>query len=140
MKNLTQILEAIETGQLAPDVAKKAARVQKSIQTHLKSWLTHGEKVQVTALGSHKVSFRIDFKYWMRSSTIDDVDEEFKYAITKSVDADHVFSIEIGASTGPEFVEAMLSGIRPGMLLHAEAFFPEIEYIVTWKQIVSRKG
>ena len=33
----------------------------------------------------------------------------------------------------------MISGLKPGMTVKAEAFFPTLEYVITFKQIISKR-
>lgn len=63
-----------------------------------------------------------------------------KHAITSADKEGYISSIEIGeVSVGENFVEAILSGLRPGMPVIAEAFFPTISYEVKWKNIMKCK-
>jgi hypothetical protein len=74
----------------------------------------------------------------MHPEDIDAVDDDFKFAL-KQADVDgHIFKLEVGNATGSHFVEAMISGLKPGMTVKAEAFFPTLEYEITFKQIMKK--
>lgn len=97
-------------------------------------------KLSVTVQKSHEATMTIDFQNWLRSEAIDDADKMFKDALKDADVNGHIHSLEVGAAHGSEFVEALLSGLKPGMNVKSEAFFPTLEYVITFKQIVSRRG
>lgn len=136
--NLVQLHEA-DMATVSNNIDKYAKRTERAINDALKSWFEiRGEKVVVTKEADNVFRFTIDFKHWMRSSTIADVDREFEDAIKRSDKEGHMKSVELGNANGDEFVEALLSGLRPGMKVIAEAFFPTLEYVVTWTVVTRR--
>lgn len=139
LKELLALNESVEP---TPDIKKKISRTLKAITAALKPYCeVKGETVKVTVLAPNKAQFTIDFKHWMRPETIHDVNEEFEAAIKKSDEEGHIHKISVGdAAHGDHYIEALLSGLRPGMKLTAEAFFPTAEFEVTWKQVTTRKS
>lgn len=137
--NLVQLHE-VNMATVSNDIDKYAKRTERAINAALKSWFeVRGERVVVNKEAENVFRFVIDFNHWMRPSTIADVYREFEDAIKRSDKEGHMKSVEQGNSVGDEFVEAMLSGLRPGMKLTAEAFFPTLEYVVTWQVVTRRK-
>jgi hypothetical protein len=126
----------------APAFAKYLRSAEKRVRSEMASYFRHkpAPKLSVTVDSPYKATVTIDFQNWMRPETIDDVDEMFKDALKRADVNGHIHQLEVGAAHGSEFVEAMLSGLKPGMSLKAEAFFPTLEYVITFKQIVSKRG
>jgi hypothetical protein len=135
--NLDQLHEA-NMALVSNNIDKYATRTKRAVEAALKSWMeVRGEKVEMTKLAENKFQFEIDFQHWMRSETIADVNREFEDAIRRSDKEGHIFKIEADG-VGDEFVEALLSGLRPGMKLTAEAFFPLVSFTVTWTVVTRR--
>jgi hypothetical protein len=117
---------------------KKAERnVRSEMGAHFK--LKPSPKLEVKVESPYKARITIDFQRVMDPKSIIAADEDFEFALSTADVNGHIHKLEVGNSNGPEFVEAFLSGLRPGMKLNAEAFFPTLEYVVTFKQVISRK-
>ena len=114
-------------------------RTATKIRQQLKPFLSNKEALQVEVLAENSVKYSIEFKHWMRPEEILDMHNVCEQAIRGADINGHIQAIEEGNSTGEHFVEAMLSGLRPGMKLKVEAFYPTMEKIVTWKVVTSRK-
>jgi hypothetical protein len=132
-------LIALNEEVMSYDMTRNVNRTASSIRKNLKSYFERKEQVVVKTIGPFEASFTIDFNYWMRPETILEVHKEFVDAIKASDINGHIHAIEDGNSTGEHYVEAMLGGIKRGMKISAEAFFPTMEYVVKWKQIIKKK-
>lgn len=124
---------------LSSDVTKKASRTALAIKKALKPYMLHGEKLEVQPLAENKAAFTIDFNRWIRSENLSEIWDEMRLAIESADLEGHLHKVEIGNGSGDEYAEALLQGLRPGMKVDAAAFFPTIEYIVTWKMIIKRR-
>lgn len=126
------------TIKLTPIVIKHSAKTLNAIKKALNSY---GKvDIQVNVLTETSVEYVADFKHWLQPESIRDVYQEMKDAIMRSDTEGHLFSVQVGeVSVGEHFVEAILSGLRPGMPVIAEAFFPTISYEVKWKNIMKHK-
>lgn len=132
---LTELNESME---LAPLPKKYASRAERFVRSELGSTMSSA-KLTVVPEGTHKAKFVLDFERAVRPEDLKAIDEDFRDSIRQSDKEGHIFKIEDGdASSGYEFGEVLLYSLRPGMKVSAEAFFPTLEYVVTWKQIVSR--
>lgn len=131
------ILKEMVTPALDPATAKKMAKVVKAFTAEVKRY-SHVAKVKMTVTGEFSAEVHAEMNLWMRPMSMDGVWEDTLDAIKKADDAGHIKSI-VEDGTGSEYSEALLSGLRPGMKLTAEAFFPTIGYKIEWKQIISKK-
>ena len=123
---------------LTPVITKSASKTLKAVKAILKSY--GKANVQMNVLSETSVEFVADFQHVVSPSGIQNVYVDMKHAITSADAEGYISSIEIGeVSVGEHFVEAILSGLRPGMPVIAEAFFPTISYEVKWKNIINRK-
>ena len=138
LKNLIQLIE--ETGAVSNEMQRNIRITTKAIEAAVKSWMTRKETIQVAVHSPNRAVFTLELRQWLRPETIDDVCKEMHDAIKNAKIPGEVFKIEDN-SIGSEFVEALLSGLSPGMKpIKPEAFFPTFQFNVTWKNIVSRKG
>jgi len=135
LKELLSIIEAEET--ISPEMQKNFNRTAVSIRKAMKPWVEQREVLSVATTGQNKATYTIEFNHWLREETIGEVCKEIEDAIKKSDVNGHIHKIE-DHSSGEQSVEALLSGLRRGMKLVPEAFFPTIEFVVTW-QIVTRR-
>jgi hypothetical protein len=116
-------------------------KVDKTIK-YIKSELKNSGKYELTVkpLGENKAEFIIDFKHYVSEMDMKAIDENFKFAIDQADKEGHIFKTEIGdAAHGFKFVDSILGGLRPGMTVKAEAFFPTFSYVVTWKMIMKKR-
>lgn len=136
--NLFEVTQAAA----APKFAKYLRAAEKRVRSEMASYFRHkpAPKLSVTVQKPYEATVTIDFQNWLRPESIDDADKMFKEALKDADVNGHIHKLEVGAAHGSEFVEAMLSGIKPGMTIKAEAFFPTLEYVITFKQIMSRRG
>lgn len=132
-------LNEVTSAALDEKTSKKMAKIVKAVKKEMNRF----GKNTVTVVPYSYLSGEIvvSFERWMREETIEDAYTEFKSCI-QSADADgHIAKIVDGdAGEGAKFVESMLQGLRPGMSLKAEAFFPTLAYTILWKNVVSSKG
>ena len=135
---LKELLALNESAEVSREMQTNINRAATAIRKTMKPWFENKETLSVQTLSENSAKFTIEFNHWMRPETILDANEEFEDAIKKSDVNGHIHKIEEGNSTGEHFVEALLSGLRPGMKVKVEAFFPTMEKIVTWK-IVTRR-
>jgi hypothetical protein len=135
---LKELLALNESAEVSREMQQNFNRTAAAIRKELKPFFEQKETVKVEVLSPNSAKFTIDFNYWLREETIRDVHQEFEDAIKKSDVNGHIQSIEEGNSHGDQYVEALLSGLRRGMKVKVEAFFPTAEKIVTW-QIVTRR-
>lgn len=122
---------------LQDSVSKKANRALSASKKALKSFGKF--KVEMNVLSPLSVEIVVEFQQWLREESIQDAYDKFIYAIKQSDTDGHIEKIEDGNGNGPKFVEALLSGLRPGYKVIAEAFFPTLAYEVTWKNVVTKK-
>lgn len=119
-------------------IAKNATRTLNAVKTILKSY--GKANIYMNVLSETSVEIVADFQHIVSPGGIQNVYIDMKYAINSADKEGYISSIEIGeVSVGENFVEAILSGLRPGMPVVAEAFFPTISYEVKWKNIMKRK-
>ena len=131
-----KLLEVANT-MLKPDIQKKADKIEKAVK---KEMLRYGKcKVSWKPQDEVKATIYVDFERFMHEEDINGAYEEFKDAINKADTDGHIFKLT-DEGHGAQFVNALLTGLRPGMTVKAEAFFPTLGYEITWKNIVSRKG
>lgn len=115
---------------------KKMNKVVKAFTTELKRF-DKSAKVEVTTDGPFKATVVAELNHWMRPEDINAMWEDLTDAVKKADDNGHIHSLEEHGS-GEEFVEALLSSLKPGMKLKAEAFFPTVGFKITWKQIIKK--
>lgn len=128
----------VTTMTLKPDVQKKAEKTLKAVK---KEMTRYGKcDVELKPLSEVQCEIMVDFHRYMHPEDIDQAYDDFKDAIKRSDAEGHIFKIEDGNGVGSQFAEALLTGLRPGMVVKAEALFPTLAYEITWKNIVSRKG
>ena len=97
-------------------------------------------KFEMKVLDPLKVQIIIEMQKFMHPESIEDAYSELTRTITKADVNGHIHKLEESGS-GTQFVEALLTGLRPGMKpIMVEAFFPTIMFDITWKNIVSSKG
>lgn len=117
------------------------AKVQKTIK-FIKSELKNSGKFELTTqpLGENKVEFILSFQRYVNEMDLKAIDEDFKFAIEQADAEGHLHKVEDGShAVGYKFVDSILGGLRPGMTLKAEAFFPTLAYEVTWKMIMKKR-
>lgn len=125
--------------QLTPVVAKKATKTVNAVKQGMRELSIGKASVTMNVMSPLKVEIIVEFPKWLDSSTIRIVYDEFERAI-KNADVDgHIQKLELGNGVGEEFVEALLQGLKPGMKLNAEAFFPTFAYEITWQNILPKK-
>lgn len=121
---------------LTPVISKKASKTLNAVKKAIKPF--GKADVQMNVLSETSVEIIADFQRWLPPETIDEVYDEMKYVINKADEEGHLFSVDVGNGVGADFVEAILSGLRPGMPVKAEAFFPTIAYEVKWKNVMKK--
>lgn len=120
---------------LTPVISKKATRTFNTVKKESKRFGKANAEMKV--LSETSVRIDLDFQHWMRPESIDDAYDELSYAIKKVDVEGHIHSLdEVGH--GAEFVEALLTGLKPGMKLSAEAFFPTLSFEIKWKNIIKK--
>lgn len=126
----------------APEFAKYLRAAEKKVRNDLASYFRHkpAPKLEVTIVKPYEAKMTIEFQNYLDPKSIDYADDDFKDALKRADVNGHIHKLEVGNATGSEFVEALLSGLKPGMNVKSEAFFPTLEYVITFKQIVSRRG
>lgn len=122
---------------LTPVISKKASKTLNAVKKALKPY--GKADVQMNVLSETSVEIVADFHLWLRPETILDAYQEMEYSIKKADEEGHLFSVTVGNGVGADFVEAILSGLRPGMPVKAEAFFPTLAYEVKWKNVIKKK-
>ena len=131
-------LDEVTTIALDPSINKKVQKALKFIKSEIKN----SGKFNLTAkpLSENKVEFIMDFQRYVPEMDMKAIDEDFKFAIEQSDAEGHIHKIEVGdAAHGFKFVDSILGGLRPGMVVKAEAFFPTLAYEVTWKMIMKKR-
>lgn len=131
--NLAEMVE----GTLDKSVTTKTKKVVSAFTSELKRF-DKKAKVQLQVVGPFSVRIHSDLTHYMNPSDISGMWDDLKSAINKADVDGHIFKIEEDGS-GEHFVEALLQGLRPGMVVKAEAFFPTVGFSIKWKQIVSTK-
>lgn len=139
MTNLKQFLTEADA---APEFAKYLKSAEKKVRNDLAGYFRHkpAPKLEVVVTSPYEARMTIEFQNVLDPKSIDYADEDFKDALKRADVNGHIHKLEVGNATGSEFVEAILSGLKPGMMVKADAFFPTLEWVITFKQIVSRKG
>ena len=123
---------------LTPDIAKKVNKAVKFIKSEIKN--SGKYTLTVEPKSENKVEFIMDFQRYVPEMDMQAIDEDFKFAIEQSDAEGHIHKIEVGdAAHGFKFVDSILGGLRPGMVVKAEAFFPSFSYEVTWKMIMKKR-
>lgn len=130
-------LAEMVNGNLDPSVTAKTKKIVSAFSTELKRF-DKKAKVEVEVLGPFSVRIQSDLTRYMHPMNMDGMWEDLKDAIEKADTEGHIFKLEEDG-TGEHFVEAILQGLRPGMEVKAEAFFPVVGFTIKWKQIVSSK-
>lgn len=122
---------------LTPIISKKATKTLNAVKKALKPY--GKSDIQMNVLSETSVEIVVDFQKWMAPETILDAYQEMEYSIKKADEEGYLFSVTIGNGHGADFVEAILQGLKPGMTVKAEAFFPTLAYEVKWKNIIKKK-
>ena len=123
---------------LNPDIAKKANKAVKFIKSEIKN--SGKYSLTVEPKSENKAIFVLSFQRYVPEEDMKAIDEDFKFAIEQSDSEGHIFKIEVGDEAhGYKFVDSILGGLRPGMTVKAEAFFPSFSYEVTWKMIMKKQ-
>jgi hypothetical protein len=123
---------------LDPTISKKVQKTLKFIKSELKN--SGKYELTVNPLAENKAEFVIDFKHYVHEMDMKAIDENFEFAIKQADEEGHIFKIEVGdGAHGYKFVDSILGGLRPGMTVKAEAFFPTFSYVVTWKMIMKKR-
>lgn len=130
-------IQDIKTPTLDKSIVSKSTAISKAFERELKRW-DKSARVEIEPLGPFNARITSDLNRWFDVEDIKIIWEECKSAIEKADTAGDIFKIEENGS-GEHFVEALLSGLRPGMPVVAEAFFPTIGFDIKWKQIINRK-
>lgn len=125
---------------LDPMPAKGTAKAVKAVKEKLKQYSTQKPLPDVTVenISPNEAKICVDIHRWHRPKDIIRIGEDIVDAIESSDKEGYIYKIVDGDGVGPEFCEALLSGLRPGMKLRAEAFFPYLEYVVTWKKMIKK--
>ena len=131
-----KLLEVAEA-QLDPSIEKKVQKTMKALKAEAARFGKN--QISIKVMSPFKVEFTIEFQRFMHPEDLKAMWPDLQDALKKSDTEGHIHKIEENGS-GENFVDAILSGLRPGMMVKADAFFPTVIYEVTWKQIVSRKG
>lgn len=130
-----KLFEMAADKQLTPVIAKRATKVVNAIKKAVKNYGKNTVTLNVLTETSARID--IDFHQWMRAESITDIYDELSYLIKKTDVEGYINSLE-EVGHGAEFVEALLSGLKPGMSLRAEAFFPTISFEIKWKNIIKK--
>lgn len=121
------------------------AKIEKNLQKILKAVKKEATRfnkhsIEVIAHGPFKAEVAVHFERYMSPESINDITNEIKSAIIDADENGHIFKLDYGdLCHGENFAEALLTGLRPGMSLKAEALFPTVSFEITWKNIVSSK-
>ena len=121
---------------LSPDIEKKSNKIFSAVK---KETARYGKaKFEMKALEPLKVQIIVEMQKFMHPEDINDAYSEITRAIVKADVNGHIQKQEETGS-GANFVEALLTGLRPGMKpIMVEAFFPTLMFDITWKNIVSK--
>ena len=131
--NLAEIVE----GTLDKSVATKTKKVVGAFTTELKRF-DKKAKVEVEILGPFTVRFTSQLTKYFDKRDIEVMWQDLAEAVIKADEAGHIFKIDEDGS-GEDFVRGLLTGLKPGMVVKAEAFFPTVGFTIKWKQIISTK-
>lgn len=131
--NLAEMVD----GTLDKSVVTKTKKVVNAFTTELKRF-DKKAKAEVEILGPFTVRITSELTKYFDASDIEMIWQDTSKAVVNADEAGHIFKIEEEGS-GNEFVKALLVGLKPGMVVKAEAFFPTIGFTIKWKQIVSTK-
>lgn len=133
-----EILKGAPT--LSNEMYDNVMKTHRALQKGLASWFEQKEQVEMKILSENSAVFSIEFNHWLRPEAITDVAKAAEEIVREAKIKGEVFKVDVDG-TGEGYVEALLSGLRNGMLpVNVQAFFPDFTIIVTWKNIVSRNG
>jgi hypothetical protein len=96
-------------------------------------------KVELRVVSDLKAEVIVEYQRYMDPSVISQASEDIHDAIVKADEYGHIAKIE-ETGNGPNFADAVLVGLRPGMPVKAEAFFTTLMFQVTWRQVITHKG
>ena len=123
---------------LAPEVQAKANKIFSAVKRETPRF--GKAKFELKPVSEYSAQIIVEFQRFMHPENIDDTYENITYTIEKA-DVDGHIKILEEAGVGSGFVEALLSGLRPGMApVMVEAFFPTLIWDITWKKIISSKN
>lgn len=136
LKELLALRE--ETDVVSKEMYTNINRTTKAVKTEIKRYSEQKEQVIVTVDAPNKATYLIEFNGYMDPADIVSMHKDLVDAIKASDVNGHIHSVEDTGSSGEGTVEAILGGLRKGMKVLPEAFFPTVQYTVTW-QIVTRR-
>lgn len=136
LKELLALRE--ETDVVSKEMYTNISRTTKAVKTEIKRYSEQKEQVIVKVDAPNKATYLIEFNRYMDPKDIVSMHKDLVDAIKASDVNGHIQSIEDTGSSGEGTVEAILGGLRKGMKVLPEAFFPTVQYTVTW-QIVTRR-
>lgn len=121
---------------LTPDIQKKANRIFNAAKKEISRY---GKcKAELKPVKDNKIEIIFEMQHFMHPGDIKNAYEDVTDAIKKADTEGHIFDLQETGS-GENFVEALLTGLRPGMKpVMVEAFFPTFMWDITWKQIISK--
>ena len=121
---------------LTPDIEKKSNKIFAAVK---KEVARYGKaKFEMKVLEPLKVQIIIDMQRYMHPGDIESAYSDITRAIAKADVNGHIHKQE-ETGNGPDFVEALLSGLEPGMKpIMVEAFFPTLMFDITWKNILPK--
>lgn len=120
----------------SPDIAKSVKRVEATIRKEFKRLGPFS--IEIDAVESHKVKFTVEMQRWLNytDKDFDLFESELKSSIDHADTDSKIFKVELPIWPTGQYYEAILGGLRPGMTLKADAFFPMFEVVVTWKKMI----
>lgn len=120
---------------LNPEAAKKTNRSFAAAKKCAGRFMKF--KAQLIEMSPTSAKIYIEAQHWLPSESIVDAFKEINDAIVASDTQGHLASV-VEDGSGEHFLEAVLSSLRPGQPVIAEAFFPTFIFEITWKNIVSK--
>ena len=122
---------------LDKSVVAKTKKVVNAFSSELKRF-DKKAKVEIEVLGPFHVKFTSDLTAYFSPENLTAMWDDLEDAVYHADTEGHIFKLEAEGS-GARFVESLLQGMRPGMIVKAEAFFPVVGFSIKWKQIVSTR-
>jgi hypothetical protein len=135
---LKELLALNEDVAVSREMQTNINRTTKAVKAEIKRYSERKEQVELTIQAPNKATYLIEINRYMHPEDIVAMHKDLVDAIRSSDENGHIHSVEDTGSTGEHAAEAVLTGLRKGMKVLPEAFFPTVQYTVTWKQIVSR--
>ncbi len=121
---------------LDPEVSKMASKTMTEVKANLKSF--GKADYQIVPKSAFKAEIVVNFKKVLDPRMIRNASALFYDAIDEADVNGRTASIQ-ETGNGENFVEAVIAGLKPGMVVKAEAFFPTLSYEITWKQMIKKK-